>query len=152
VEHGRLRVRESTDPLYKAIPFFMGVDEAGRAWGVLLDSTWRSFFDFGRRSPGRLEFGAEGGEVDYYVIAGPEPKAVLERYAWLTGLPPLPPRWALGFQQSRWSYDSEAKVREIAARMRSEAIPADVLYLDIGYQDRNRPFTVDRERFPTFEG
>ena len=144
--------QESTDPLYKAVPFFLSVDESGRSWGLLLDNSWRSFFDFGRRRPDRLEIGAEGGAVDYYVLAGPEPKAVLERYAWLTGTTPLPPRWALGFQQSRWGYGSAERVREIAAGLRREKIPADVLYLDIDYQDRNRPFTVDAERFPDMAG
>jgi alpha-glucosidase len=67
--------QEGTDPLYKAVPFFMGVDEGGRAYGVLLDNTWRSHFDFGRRSPDRLEFGAEGGPLDYYLLDGPDPKA-----------------------------------------------------------------------------
>jgi alpha-glucosidase len=143
--------QEGTDPLYKAVPFFMGVDEGGRAYGVLLDNTWRSHFDFGRRSPDRLEFGAEGGPLDYYLLDGPDPKAVLERYAWLTGTPPLPPRWALGFQQSRWGYGGAARVRDVASRLRSERIPADVIWLDIDYQDRNRPFTVDRGRFPDFD-
>ncbi len=45
-----------------------------------------------------------GGPVDYYILAGPQPKHVLESYAWLTALPPLQPLWSLGFQQSRYSY------------------------------------------------
>ena len=95
-----------------------------------------------------LALGAVGGPVDYYVIAGPAPKDVVRAYGWLTGVSPLPPRWALGFQQSRYSYGTEAEVRAIAGRLRSDRIPADALYLDIDYQDRNRPFTVDRQAFP----
>jgi alpha-glucosidase len=81
---------------------------------------------------------------------GPAPKKVLEEYAWLTGPTPLPPLWSLGYQQSRYSYYPESKVREIANRLRADRIPADALYLDIDYQQDNRPFTVNRERFPSF--
>jgi alpha-glucosidase len=97
-------------------------------------------------------FGAEGGPIDYYVFYGPDPKHVVMTYAWLTGLPPLPPLWALGFQQSRFSYGTETRLREVAARLRADRIPADVLYLDIDFQKENRPFTVDPGRFPHFAG
>jgi alpha-glucosidase len=49
-------------------------------------------------------FGAEGGELNYYFFYGPSLKKILGRYADLTGHMPLPPLWALGNQQSRWSY------------------------------------------------
>jgi alpha-glucosidase len=140
--------QESSDPLYKSIPFFIGVDGAGRAFGLFLDNTWRSRFDFGRTDPGVIRIGAEDGPLDYYVMAGPAPKQVVEAWAWLTGPSPMPPRFALGFQQSRYSYMSDAEVRGIAERLRTEKIPADVLYLDIDYQDRNRPFTVNTQAFP----
>ena len=91
------------------------------------------------------------GPLDYYLIYGPTAKQVVESYAWLTGPTPLPPLWSLGYQQSRYSYYPEEKVREIADRLRADRIPADAIYLDIDYQQNNRPFTVNRERFPTFE-
>ncbi|WP_158942470.1 glycoside hydrolase family 31 protein [Granulicella sp. S190] len=143
------RFQESTDPLYKAIPFFLA-DNAGRSYGVFLDNTWRTSFDFGKEDSKAYSFGADGGPVDYYFIYGPKPKQVVEGYAWLTGLPPLPPQWSLGFQQSRYSYMTEAKVREIADRMRADRIPCDALYLDIDYQAGNAPFTVNQETFPNF--
>lgn len=139
---------ESTDPLYKAIPFVLGVDESGRSFGLLFDNTWRSYFDFGRSERNVLAFGAEGGSVDYYVMAAAEPKAVVEAYAYLTGIAPLAPLWTLGFQQSRYSYGTDGEARAIARRLRSDRIPADALYLDIDYQDRNRPFTVSATAFP----
>ncbi|MDE2370366.1 MAG: glycoside hydrolase family 31 protein [Burkholderiales bacterium] len=140
--------QRGTDPLYKSIPFVLGAREDGRAFGLFMDNTWRSFFDFGKAERNTLAFGAEDGAIDYYVIAGPAPKDVVRAYAWLTGTAPLPPRWALGFQQSRYSYGTAAEVRRIAAGLRDHRIPADAIYLDIGYQDRNRPFTVDRSAFP----
>jgi alpha-glucosidase len=143
------RFQESSDPLYKAIPFFLA-DNAGRSYGLFLDNTWRTSFDFGKEDANAYSFGADGGPVDYYFIYGPKPKQVVERYAWLTGLTPLPPKWSLGFQQSRYSYMTEARAREVADRMRADRIPCDALYLDIDFQVKNAPFTVNQETFPKF--
>jgi alpha-glucosidase len=142
--------QESTGPVYKSIPFFLTM-RAGRATGFFLDNTWSTSFDFGRVERKLYSFGAEGGPIDYYVFLGPDPKHVVCTYAWLTGLPPLPPYWSLGFQQSRFSYESESRVRQIAARLRSDKIPADVLFLDIDYQKEHRPFSVDTQQFPHFD-
>ncbi|MGD0910965.1 MAG: TIM-barrel domain-containing protein [Terracidiphilus sp.] len=141
------RFQESTDPLYKAIPYFMTY-RAGRAAGVLLDNTWRSSFDFGKELPDAYSFGSVNGPIDYYTFVGPTPKQVVETYAWLTGMPPLPPLWSLGFQQSRYSYMSQARVLAIANRLRADHIPVDAIYLDIDYQDHNRPFSVNTKAFP----
>ena len=142
--------QESTDPIYKSIPFFLTM-RAGRSMGFLLDNTWSSSFDFGRVERNLYSFAAEGGPIDYYVFYGPDPKQVIRTYAWLTGTAPLPPLWSLGFQQSRYSYETEVRLREIASRLRADKIPADVLYLDIDFQKNNRPFTVDPDRFPHFQ-
>jgi len=143
------RFQESTAPLYKSIPFFLTM-RAGRSLGVLLDNTWSTSFDFGRTERDIYSFGADGGPIDYYLFYGPDPKHVVMTYALLTGLPPLPPLWSLGFQQSRFSYATEDRVRSIAARLRVDKIPSDVLYLDIDYQKQYRPFTVNTNRFPHF--
>ena len=143
--------QESTDPIYKSIPFFLEM-HAGRTLGVLFDNTFRTAFDFGRARVDRYTFAAPDGPLDYYLLYGPEPRKVIETYAWLTGPTPLPPLWALGFQQSRYSYYPQARVEEIASRLRADHIPADAIYLDIDYQDQNRPFTVDSTKFPDFPG
>jgi alpha-glucosidase len=143
--------QESTDPLYKAIPFFLAINGT-RSYGLFLDNTWRTWFDFGKQARDAILFGAEGGPLDYYFLYGPAPKQVVEAYAYLTGKPPLPPLWALGFQQSRYSYTPESQVRDIAHHLRADKIPSDALYLDIDYQDRNRPFTVNSQTFPNFPG
>ncbi len=145
------RFQESTDPIYKSIPYFMTY-RAGHAMGVLLDNTWRTSFDFGKELPDAYSFGAVSGPVDYYLFYGPSPKKVVETYAWLTGLPPLPPLWAFGFQQSRYSYMSQARVLEVANRLRADSIPADAIYLDIDFQEKNRPFTVNKAAFPDLPG
>lgn len=143
--------QESTDPLYKDIPFFLAMRH-GVSYGVFLDNTWRSSFDFGRAARDAYSFGAEGGELNYYFFFGPQPKKVVESYTALVGRVPLPPLWALGFQQSRYSYFPQSRVMEIARTFREHKIPADVLYLDIDYQQDNAPFTIDRQKFPDFEG
>jgi alpha-glucosidase len=142
--------QESTDPIYKSIPFFITY-RRGVAAATFLDNTWRTSFEFNKEYRDGYSFGSEGGPLDYYILYGPEPKAVVMKWAWLVGTTPLPPIWAFGYQQSRYSYYPEAEVRRIAARLRSERIPADVIWLDIDFQLKNRPFTVDPERFPTFD-
>jgi alpha-glucosidase len=140
----------NTDPIYKSIPFFYSWRQ-GRVLGVLFDNTWRADFDFGKDRYHEYSFGSTDGPVDYYLMYGPGPKQVVEDYAWLTGPTPLPPLWTLGYQQSRYSYYPESRVKEIADTLRADKIPTDVIWLDIDYQQNNRPFTVNHERFPTFE-
>jgi alpha-glucosidase len=141
---------EATDPLYKTIPFFLGLRK-GTAYGVFFDNTYRSSFDFGKESPDYFSFGAEGGELNYYFFAGPEPKKVIQEYTALIGRAPLPPLWSLGYQQCRYSYYPESRVREIAHLLREKKIPADVIYLDIDYQQDYAPFTINPQYFPHFE-
>src|SRR5579862_6754309 len=137
----------STDPLYVSIPFFM-VLRHGQAYGIFLDDTWRTSFDVGRERADLLTFGAVGGDLNYYFINGPDPKKVIERYTTLTGHMPMPPRWALGYNQCRWSYYPESRVRLLADTFREKKVPADVIWLDIHYQNEYRPFTWNHERFP----
>ena len=139
----------STDPLYKSIPFFLA-ESGGRYYGVYLDNTWRTSFDFGKAERDAYSFGSDGGPLDYYVLYGPSPKQVVEEYAWLTGPSPLPPLWSLGYQQSRYTYVPQSQLRDIAQHLRDDKIPADVLWLDIDYQDRDRPFTTDPVGYANF--
>jgi alpha-glucosidase len=136
----------STDPLYQSIPFFIGVRPRG-AYGIFFDNTFRSGFNLGAGNDRVLEFGAWDGPMDYYFIAGPEISTVVKHYQRLTGFMPLPPRWALGYQQSRWSYYPESEVRDLAANFRTRNIPADVIYFDIHYMDAYKVFTWHPERF-----
>lgn len=138
---------KATDPIYASIPFFIGIRDH-KAYGIFLDNTYRSQFSMGAGSDRFYWFGADKGELDYYFIYGPDPKRVISSYTELTGRMELPPLWALGFQQSRWSYGSEEKVREIAKQFRTREIPCDVIYLDIDYMNGYRVFTWNREKFP----
>jgi alpha-glucosidase len=142
--------QQSTDPIYKSIPWFITFNK-GICSGIYFDNTWRASFDFNKEYRDAYSFGSEAGPLDFYILYGPEPKSVVESWAWLVGTTPIPPMWSLGYQQSRYSYFPEAEVKRIGDRLRSERIPADVIWLDIDYQHKNWPFTVDPERFPTFE-
>lgn len=140
--------RAGSDPLYMSIPFVI-VLRKGMAYGVFFDNTYRSTLDLGATSEEWWSFEAEGGHLDFYIVHGPSMKEVVERYTQLTGRMPLPPLWALGHQQSRYSYYPQARVIEVAERYRGEGIPCDVIYLDIHYMDGYRLFTWDRKRFPS---
>lgn len=141
---------KGTDPIYQTTPFYIGL-RRGKAYGLFFDNTYRSYFNVAKRHPEKIMFGAPGGYLDSYVFCGGktrDPRQVIRRYTELTGRSQLPPLWALGYQQCRWGYYPEARVREIAARFRSEKIPCDAIYLDIDYMDGYRVFTWDKSRFP----
>ncbi|HYO90713.1 MAG TPA: TIM-barrel domain-containing protein, partial [Pyrinomonadaceae bacterium] len=93
-------------------------------------------------------FSAEGGEMNYYFFYGPSMKKILGRYTELTGRMPMPPAWALGHQQSRWSYYPQAMAEEVVREYRRRDLPLDVLHLDIDYMQAYRVFTFNTERFP----
>ncbi|NJD22952.1 MAG: glycoside hydrolase family 31 protein [Melioribacter sp.] len=135
------------EPIYVSIPFFMGLRDY-KAYGIFFDNTYKSYFNMGASNNRFYWFGADNGEMDYYFIYGPEFKRVISDYTKLTGRMELPPMWALGYQQSRWSYYPESTVRSIAKNFRSKNIPCDVIYLDIHYMDGYRVFTWDKTRFP----
>jgi alpha-glucosidase len=138
---------EGKDPIYQTIPFYLGL-ENGAAYGIFFDNSYRSYFDFGRSSQQRVWFGAEGGELNYYFFYGPSIKKILGRYSDLTGHMPLPPLWALGNQQSRWSYYPDKMVEDVAQEYRRRDLPLDVIHLDIDYMQAYRVFTWDTRRFP----
>ncbi|PWT79078.1 MAG: alpha-glucosidase [Chloroflexi bacterium] len=138
---------DQTRSMYVSIPFWMGL-RAGRCYGIFFDTTWRSDLDAGASRPDLVSFGARGGDLTYYVLAGPTIAQVLDCYAALTGRLCLPPRWALGYGQSRWTYYPEEAVRAVATNFRDRSIPCDSLWLDIDYMDGYRDFTWSPRRFP----
>ncbi|MGJ8737301.1 glycoside hydrolase family 31 protein [Zobellia laminariae] len=135
------------DPLYKAIPFYIGL-HSGQAYGVFFDNSFRTHFDFAHERRSTTSFWGDGGEMNYYFFYGPEMHKVVRAYTNLTGAPELPPLWALGYHQSKWSYFPESNVKEIAKKFRDLKIPCDALYLDIDYMDGFRCFTWDKKKFP----
>jgi alpha-glucosidase len=136
------------DEMYVAIPFHLVLSPDGHCHGVFVNSTWRSRVDVSELFTETLAMCTEGPELELFFFAGPTAAEVLDRYTALTGRPALHPRWALGFQQTRWSYSTEHQVREVAAELRRRRIPADVIGIDIDHLADFRVFTWDHERFP----
>ncbi len=138
---------ETTDPLYRAIPFYYCLNKS-EAYGIFFDNSYRSFFDFDSKRKRTVKMSANGGEMNYYFIYGPDLTTIAQQYTRLTGKPELPPKWALGFHQCRWSYYPEKRVRELARTFRKLKIPCDAIYLDIDYMDGYRCFTWNKKYFP----
>ncbi|MBN1967116.1 MAG: glycoside hydrolase family 31 protein [Anaerolineae bacterium] len=135
------------DPINLCIPFYVG-QRGDWAYGVFWDNTSRGDVSVG--APGtddELVFSAESAEMRYYLFTGPGVLDVLERYTELTGRMMMPPLWALGYQQSRWSYMTAEEVRAVAGEFRQRRIPCDAIYFDIDYMDGYRCFTWDARRF-----
>lgn len=138
---------KDTNELYKAVPFYMGLHN-NLSYGIFFDNTFKTHFDFCSERRHVTSFWADGGEMNYYFIYGPQMADVLTTYTDLTGKPELPPMWALGFHQCKWSYYPESKVKEITSRFRELNFPCDAIYLDIDYMDGFRCFTWNKEYFP----
>jgi alpha-glucosidase len=135
------------DPLYKAVPFYCGLHK-NIAYGIFFDNTFKTHFDFAHERRNVTSFWADGGEMNYYFFYGPEMSKVIKAYTNLTGTPELPPMWAMGYHQSKWSYFPESNVKALAKKFRDLKIPCDALYLDIDYMDGFRCFTWDKKKFP----
>tara|TARA_R110000868_G_scaffold103455_1_gene284850 strand:+ start:9555 stop:11954 length:2400 start_codon:yes stop_codon:yes gene_type:complete len=139
--------QKDQEPLYKVVPFYIGLQNK-QAYGIFFDNTFRTFFDFCHERRNVTSFWAEGGEMNYYFFYGPKMQDVVTNYTDLTGKPELPPLWALGYHQCKWSYYPERNVKEVAAKFRALQIPCDAIYLDIDYMEGFRCFTWNKEYFP----
>jgi alpha-glucosidase len=134
------------DPLYLCVPVYVGLHDEG-SYLVFYENSHHARFSF----EGDLDARFDGGALRYYVVAGPIPRA-LDRFTELTGRPFLPPRWALGYHQSRWGYCSADEVRELVSGFERHDLPVDAIELDIEYMDEYRDFTVDDDDFPDMAG
>ncbi len=139
--------RPGDDPIYINIPFLIELHR-GLAQGLFFDSTFDATLDLGHDHPGRLVYRTTGPELRLDLLAGPTLPEVLDRYTALTGRMNLPPLWALGYHQSRWSYETADIVRDIAANFRQRQLPCDAIHLDIDYMDGFRCFTWNPTTFP----
>jgi len=132
---------------YTAFPFFIAWSRA-RTFGILVATTLP------------LDVAIDGGTVSVTGVCDREPAPIdvivfrgtlaeiVSDLSSLVGRTFLPPAWALGFHQSRWSYKSADEVLGIARRFRALDLPADAVHLDIHYMDRYRVFTWNPQRFP----
>ncbi len=135
------------DPIYSTIPFYYGIHH-NINYGIFLDNTYQSDFNFGASNNRFSSFGARGGEMNYYFIYNSKISDIIASYTFLTGRMKLPPMWSLGYQQNRYSYYPDTEVLRIAQTLREKKIPSDGITLDIHYMDKYQLFTWNKERFP----
>ena len=145
--------QRGTDPLYLNVPFllFNRISSSRPPgprlyYGIFFDNPHALRVDLKSRDTWTIE--ADEGPLEYYVIAGPRPAQVMERFTDLVGRMPLPPRWSLGYHQSRWSYYPDRRVRRLADDFRERDVPCDAIHLDIDHMDGYRVFTWNKKRFP----
>ncbi|MAY74719.1 MAG: alpha-glucosidase, partial [Phycisphaerae bacterium] len=140
--------QDDAENLYTSHPWVVGVREDGTAFGVLADTTWRVEIDLSEN----IVFRASGPAHPVIVVEGAHPKDVMLGLGELTGTIEMPPKWAVGYHQCRYSYYPDSRVREIANGFREREIPADVIWMDIDYMDGFRCFTFDENHFPDPKG
>ena len=135
------------DPLYSTFPFYIGIHN-GLYYGIFLDNSYQSDFNFGASNRRFSSFGVRGGNLNYYFIHANSIPSIIEAYTHLTGRMSMPPLWTLGYHQNRYSYYPDTTVLRIADTLRENQIPCDSITLDIHYMHKYRPFTWNSERFP----
>ena len=154
---------ELDDPLYKSIPWVLTVGAGGAAYGTFYDTLADPVFDFGHEHsnyhPPYRYVRAESGDLDYYMIAGPDAVAVVRRFTWLTGRPALMPRWAVGYSGSTMSYtdapNAQERMGEFLEGLARHDIPCTSFHLSSGYTsigDKRYVFNWNTDKFPDARG
>lgn len=131
--------------LYQTHPWVLGVRPDGTAFGILFDSFWKAELI---TNSNKIEFNTEGAPFRTYIIDRGSPQEVLKGLAELTGTISMPPMWALGYHQCRFSYVPERRVKEVADTFREKKIPCDAIWFDINYMNGFRIFTINNKDFP----
>ncbi|MFO6495716.1 MULTISPECIES: glycoside hydrolase family 31 protein [Bacillus] len=151
---------EWSDPLYKHIPFYMTRNKlTGISYGIFYDNLSASIFDMGAELDNYhglyRYYQAERGDLDYYFIAGPKIKDVVEKFSWITGKTVLPPKWSLGYSGSTMSYTDAPNAQEQLKRFvrlcEKHDILCDSFQLSSGYTsigDKRYVFTWDDSKIP----
>ena len=119
--------------------------------GIFIDFPGEIRWDIGYTHADEAVITVDGEDFDIYLIRGERPQDIVREFRALIGQSYIPPFWAFGFQQSRWSYHNAEAVRNVIRGYDEAGIPLDAVYLDIDYMDHFKNFTVDREAFPDFE-
>ena len=131
--------------LYQSHPWVMGLRADGTAFGIIADNTWRQSISI---TDHQVTFDSQGPSFRVVIIERDSPQALMKALGNLTGKMELPPLWALGYQQCRFSYQPDTRVMEIADLLRKHRIPSDVIWMDIDYMDGYRIFTFNPREFP----
>ena len=124
----------------------------GRCFGVYFDDPGAVAFDLGFDRIDRAVATSENGNLSVYVIQADTPTTICREFRGLIGRSYLPPKWALGYIQSRWGYASSEDARRVVQEHRSRHIPLDNVCMDIDYMEDYKDFTWDKEKIPDLQG
>lgn len=152
---------ESKRSLYGAHNFIIiaDADNPAASKGLFIDYPGRVIFDIGYLDKNELVITVCSGNFTAYVVSPAVDSAdgsdnylysIVRQFRHIIGKSYVPPRWAFGYQQCRWSYMSADEVCEVVDNYRKRNIPIDAVYLDIDYMERYKDFTVNKETFPDF--
>ncbi|MFD6974435.1 alpha-xylosidase [Streptomyces sp. NPDC059949] len=142
----------SSEQAYKNVPFHL----SSRGYGVFVNHPGKVSYEIGSEAVGQVQFSVEDQTLEYFVIAGPTPKDVLNRYTALTGRPALPPAWSFGLWLTTsftTPYD-EATVTSFVDGMAERGIPLSVFHFDCFWMREYQwsDFAWDPQTFPDPEG
>lgn len=154
---------QSGDPLYKHIPYVLVASPAGACHGVFYDNSSDMVFDFGAELDNYhghyRHVEAAAGDLDMWMLAGPDPLAVTRRFTWLTGRPALMPRWSLGYSGSTMSYtdapDAQVQMARFLEHLEEHDIGCSSFHLSSGYTSigaKRYVFNWNHDKFPDPEG
>ncbi|WP_461788778.1 glycoside hydrolase family 31 protein [Pedobacter sp.] len=138
-------------PMYISIPFYIGIFK-DQVYGMYYDNSFKGTFNFGASNTRFSSVTFDGGDMDYFFMYDQSVAKVIEHYISLTGKMPLPPKWSIGYHQSRNSYYPESQVMFIANTFRNKKIPLDCIVLDADYLVDYEPFRINTKRFPDMKG
>ena len=119
--------------------------------GIFVDTPGKVTFDIGYTKYDELHIKPATEDFEIYVIENETPDFVITEFRGLIGMSYIPPKWAFGYGQSRWSYFTSDEVREVVKKHRENHIPIDSVYLDIDYMERYKDFTINQETFADFD-
>ena len=139
---------ETKSSLYAAHNFLMlsGSDN----FGIFIDFPAKIRWDIGYTSRNKTVITIDGTDFDFYYIKGGKPIEIVKEFRNAIGKSYIPPFWAFGYQQSRWSYPDAKTVDSVIDGYDKAGIPLDCVYLDIDYMDSYKDFTVDDKKFHDF--
>ncbi|WP_297632988.1 TIM-barrel domain-containing protein [uncultured Clostridium sp.] len=130
---------------------FIVIYGVNKSIGIFIDTPAKVKFDIGYTDKDVLEIEIEKNNYDLYIIEENDINNIVKEFRKLIGMNYVPPKWAFGYQQSRWSYGTADEVREIGKTFREKNIPIDCIYLDIDYMKDFKNFSINNETFPKFE-
>ena len=142
---------EATRSLYGAHNFIV-VEQKDRVFGAFFDCPSTVTFDVAFTKADELLITSDNTNMYVYIIDGSTVYDIIRQFRKAIGMSYVPPMWAFGYTQCRWSYLSKDEIREVVRRHRELHIPLDAVYLDIDYMERYKDFTIDEKNFSDLEG